>query len=123
MLLHSHCSIETFVFYLLVILCCIVSSYLGIVVLQETTSTSTPRREMTGLLRALLQTVLAVLIFHVYTTVFWWAGVLITAAGSAIYWRAYMAHVTDDAPTANHGDTDSMGGIDHIPLVVNMGEK
>ncbi|VDK37436.1 unnamed protein product [Taenia asiatica] len=92
---------------------CIASSFVGTVVLREATTHSTGRRELIGLLRSLLQTILAVIIFRVYTTGFWWVGVLLTAVGSAIYWRAYMIHVTD--PPSTNGTAK-----DGLPLVNNL---
>ncbi|KAM3183527.1 hypothetical protein ACTXT7_010156 [Hymenolepis weldensis] len=87
--------LETLLFWSLVFLSCVVSSFLGCVVLREATTYTTVRREMFGLFRSVLQTVLAVIIFRVYTTGFWWAGVFLTTAGTAVYWRAYMTFVSD----------------------------
>ncbi|VDM33222.1 unnamed protein product [Hydatigera taeniaeformis] len=92
---------------------CVTSSFVGTVVLREATTHSTGRLELIGLVRSLLQTILAVVIFRVYTTGFWWVGVLLTAAGSAIYWRAYMIHVTDPLSTNNIAK-------DSLPLTNNL---
>ncbi|KAL5961872.1 GDP-fucose transporter 1, partial [Taenia solium] len=105
--------LETILFWSLIALSCITSSFVGTVVLREATTLSTGRRELIGLLRSLLQTILAVIIFRVYTTGFWWVGVLLTAVGSAIYWRAYMIHVTD--PPSTNGIAK-----DGLPLVNNL---
>lgn len=107
---------ETILFWSLVLVSCIVSSFLGCVVLREATTYTTVRREYVGLVRSLLQTILAVIIFRVYTTSFWWAGVFLTAAGTAIYWRAYM-HFANDQPAANGG-----AAKDNLPLVNSVND-
>ncbi|CDS40208.1 GDP fucose transporter [Echinococcus multilocularis] len=104
---------ETVLFWLLIVLSCITSSFVGTVVLREVTTYSMSHRELIGLVRSLLQTVLAVIIFRVYTTGFWWVGVLLTAAGTALYWRAYMIHVTDPLGT-------NSGAKDGLPTVNNL---
>ncbi|KAM7540940.1 hypothetical protein Aperf_G00000032326 [Anoplocephala perfoliata] len=105
--------LETFLFWSLVALSCVISSFLGCVVLREATTYTTVRREFFSLFRSIFQTVLAVIVFRVYTTNFWWTGVLLTAAGTAVYWRAYMTHVNEN-PTSNGVTTDG------LPLVNNL---
>uniref|UniRef100_A0A5K3FNP2 TPT domain-containing protein n=1 Tax=Mesocestoides corti TaxID=53468 RepID=A0A5K3FNP2_MESCO len=106
--------LETLVFWLLVSLSCIASSIVGTVVLREVTTYSTSRRELIGLARSLLQTILSVIIFRVYTTAFWWVGVLLTATGTAIYWKAHMTNVTETSTPTDASTKDS------LPLVANL---
>lgn len=103
--------LETLLFWFLVFLSCVVSSFLGCLILREATTYTTVLIETFGLFRSLLQTILAVIIFRVYTTTFWWAGIFLTAAGTAIYWRAYM-NLAPEQPTGNR-----VAEKDDLPLI------
>lgn len=65
--------------------------------------------ELFSIGRSLVQTVLAVVLFHVATTFVWWVGVCLIILGSAVYWLTHKS-------TYNPGLADNKDDI--IPVSV-----
>ncbi|KAL7061415.1 hypothetical protein AAHC03_0300 [Spirometra sp. Aus1] len=97
-------TMDTVFFWSLLILGCFCAASVGNVVLEEIHSYPSFFREMLGLVRSVLQTIVGVLLFFVYTTKLWWFGVAIVVIGTA----TYLVGQRKDAQTA--------GPVSQLPL-------
>nr|VZI16599.1 unnamed protein product [Spirometra erinaceieuropaei] len=103
-------TMDTVFFWSLLILGCFCAASVGNVVLEEIHSYPSFFREMLGLVRSVLQTIVGVLLFFVYTTKLWWFGVAIVVIGTAIY----LVGQRKDAQTAS--GSSPKGPVSQLPL-------
>uniref|UniRef100_A0A0X3PTM1 GDP-fucose transporter n=2 Tax=Schistocephalus solidus TaxID=70667 RepID=A0A0X3PTM1_SCHSO len=106
-------TLDTLVFWSLLVLGCICAAIVGGVVLEEINSYPSFHRQMLGLVRSVLQTIAAVFIFFVYTTKLWWVGVLLVAIGTALYIVGQRKH----EETAAYSSTKAP--VSQLPLLVS----